>query len=124
MEKQSSSMPSIRPASDLQTKFAEVMQEIYQTDKPTFLTKEGYCDTVIMSADTFSKYELTKKALSKELVAALEKKETDEYPCSFCGKLPSEVQQMIGGPKVNICDSCIDLCNEVLEAKVTDDTKV
>lgn len=32
--------------------------------------------------------------------------------CSFCGK--NEVAKLIAGPKVYICDECIDLCNDIL----------
>lgn len=35
--------------------------------------------------------------------------------CSFCGKTQGEVRKLIAGPAVNICDSCIDLCNQILE---------
>jgi ATP-dependent Clp protease ATP-binding subunit ClpX len=34
--------------------------------------------------------------------------------CSFCGKSPEEVQRLIAGPTVYICDECIDLCNDIL----------
>ena len=34
--------------------------------------------------------------------------------CSFCGKSSKEVQNIIAGPGVHICGSCIHLCNEVL----------
>jgi biotin operon repressor len=36
--------------------------------------------------------------------------------CSFCGKPESEVQKLIGGPKVAICDACVGVCNKILEA--------
>lgn len=35
--------------------------------------------------------------------------------CSFCGKNQNEVAKIIAGPQVNICDECIDLCNEIIE---------
>src|SRR6266487_5293538 len=38
----------------------------------------------------------------------------DVLQCSFCGKSPEEVQRLIAGPTVYICDACIDLCNEIL----------
>ncbi len=38
----------------------------------------------------------------------------DVLQCSFCGKSPEEVQRLIAGPTVYICDECIDLCNEIL----------
>ena len=34
--------------------------------------------------------------------------------CSFCGKYSNEVERMIAGPGVYICNECIELCNEVL----------
>ncbi len=35
--------------------------------------------------------------------------------CSFCGKTQEEVDRLIAGPGVYICDECIDLCQAVLE---------
>ena len=34
--------------------------------------------------------------------------------CSFCGKRQNEVQKIIAGPGVSICDECIHLCNVIL----------
>jgi hypothetical protein len=34
--------------------------------------------------------------------------------CSFCGKNQDEVRKLIAGPKVYICDECIDLCNDII----------
>jgi len=34
--------------------------------------------------------------------------------CSFCGKQQDQVQRLIAGPGVFICDECIQLFNEVL----------
>lgn len=34
--------------------------------------------------------------------------------CSFCGKSHTEVEQLISGPGVYICDSCVTLCANVL----------
>ena len=36
--------------------------------------------------------------------------------CSFCRKSESQVQKLIGGPNVAICDACVGICNRVLEA--------
>lgn len=35
--------------------------------------------------------------------------------CSFCGKTQEEVKKIIAGPKVYICDECIELCNDIIE---------
>mgnify|MGYP004510128157 FL=1 len=37
------------------------------------------------------------------------------YRCSFCGKNEDEVEQLISGPGVYICNECVDLCNNILE---------
>ncbi|TNE47037.1 MAG: ATP-dependent Clp protease ATP-binding subunit ClpX [Deltaproteobacteria bacterium] len=39
--------------------------------------------------------------------------------CSFCGKNQGEVRKLIAGPNnVNICDECIDLCNDIINDQV------
>lgn len=43
----------------------------------------------------------------------IEKKEPD-CNCSFCGKSQDEVDKLIAGPDVFICDECIELCNEIV----------
>ena len=37
-----------------------------------------------------------------------------EIRCSFCGKTQDEVTQLVEGPGVYICDSCISFCNELV----------
>ncbi len=43
----------------------------------------------------------------------IEQKEP-ECKCSFCGKNQDEVEKLIAGPDVYICDECIELCNEIV----------
>lgn len=40
--------------------------------------------------------------------------------CSFCGKRQDEVEKLIAGPDVYICDECIELCNEVIDQDLED----
>lgn len=35
---------------------------------------------------------------------------SSELSCSFCGKVQSEVLQLIAGPRVFICNECVQLC--------------
>ena len=42
-------------------------------------------------------------------------KERDELKCSFCGKSEHAVRKLIAGKGVYICDSCVELCNEILQ---------
>ncbi|MBN1469291.1 MAG: ATP-dependent Clp protease ATP-binding subunit ClpX [Fusobacteriaceae bacterium] len=38
-----------------------------------------------------------------------------EPVCSFCGKQESEVYKLILGPKANICDECVEACEDLIE---------
>jgi len=43
--------------------------------------------------------------------------EHEEIACSFCGKPQSEVNRLIAGQRVFICDTCIAYCNRILSDK-------
>ncbi len=47
----------------------------------------------------------------------------DNLFCSFCGKNQKEVQKLIAGPAVYICDECIQLCSEIIEEELEKDTE-
>jgi len=34
--------------------------------------------------------------------------------CSFCGRGPEQVEKLITGPDVHICNECVALCNDIL----------
>ena len=38
----------------------------------------------------------------------------DSIRCSFCGKRQEQVNRIIAGPNVYICNECVDLCNSIL----------
>ena len=40
---------------------------------------------------------------------------TTTLHCSFCRKSDREVRKLIAGPKVMICDTCVGLCDDILE---------
>lgn len=44
--------------------------------------------------------------------------EREPLRCSFCSKTQFEVSKLIAGPLVFICDECVDLCADILAAKV------
>ena len=50
-------------------------------------------------------------------------KRRDEEPpgCSFCGRPRDEVQKLIAGPAVYICERCVELCNEILRDEAARD---
>ncbi|MDQ9749137.1 ClpX C4-type zinc finger protein, partial [Acinetobacter baumannii] len=38
--------------------------------------------------------------------------------CSFCGKTQEQVQRLVAGPGVYICDECVTLCNEIIQEEI------
>ena len=38
--------------------------------------------------------------------------------CSFCDKSQQQVKHLIAGPSAFICDECVELCQEIVEAEV------
>lgn len=49
-------------------------------------------------------------------------KELETCVCSFCGKSQGEVKRLIAGPGVYICDSCVALCNDILDEELFDES--
>jgi ATP-dependent Clp protease ATP-binding subunit ClpX len=46
----------------------------------------------------------------------------EHLKCSFCGKGQRQVRKLIAGPGVYICDECIDLCNEIVDEELAEET--
>jgi ATP-dependent Clp protease ATP-binding subunit ClpX len=44
----------------------------------------------------------------------MQREQSVKLVCSFCGKSQDEVRKLVAGPKVYICDECIDLCNDIV----------
>ncbi|MBQ6899466.1 MAG: ATP-dependent protease ATP-binding subunit ClpX [Firmicutes bacterium] len=44
--------------------------------------------------------------------------ENKQLKCSFCGKPQSQVNRLVAGPGVYICDECIHICTEILKENV------
>jgi ATP-dependent Clp protease ATP-binding subunit ClpX len=42
--------------------------------------------------------------------------------CSFCGKSQEQVRKLIAGPGVYICDECVELCNEILDEELMENS--
>ena len=51
-------------------------------------------------------------------------KDRDELKCSFCGKSEHSVRKLIAGTGVYICDSCVELCNEILQREAEEDDEI
>jgi ATP-dependent Clp protease ATP-binding subunit ClpX len=51
----------------------------------------------------------------------LVKDRTEEPKCSFCGRSQSEVQKLIAGPGVYICDECVTVAQHILEEELKEE---
>lgn len=47
--------------------------------------------------------------------------ENKQLRCSFCGKPQSQVNRLVAGPGVYICDDCIHICMDILNENIQDD---
>lgn len=47
---------------------------------------------------------------------------TNDLHCSFCEKSRWEVKKLIAGNTVFICDECINLCNDIIEEELIEET--
>jgi hypothetical protein len=52
------------------------------------------------------------------------REEPREISCSFCAKEQHEVQRIIEGPSVHICDQCVKLCSDMLEKHPEPDSQL
>ena len=44
----------------------------------------------------------------------------DDARCSFCGKRKRQVEKLIAGPGVYICDECVRLSHDILTEEIPD----
>lgn len=54
--------------------------------------------------------------MRRELVS----KRRYEHVCNFCGKDENQVQAMVAGPDVDICDECVALAAEIVNRKMAE----
>ena len=50
--------------------------------------------------------------------------EKGQLKCSFCGKSQEQVRKLVAGPGAYICDECIELCNEIIEEEIGDESEL
>jgi hypothetical protein len=83
-------------------------------------TAFGYENWNILSA----KIEAAAAPASQERSSSSAGTQNDPAPpktlyCSFCGKSQHEVQKLIAGPEVFICDECVNLCTGLSSRTMT-----
>lgn len=52
------------------------------------------------------------------------KSEGQSVCCSFCGKDQDDVQKLISGPSVFICDECVSLCGDIIQSDLARTSEV
>jgi ATP-dependent protease Clp ATPase subunit len=67
--------------------------------------------------------ELEGLAESKEILSTRSRRPADTLCCSFCGKEQDEVQYLIAGPAVYICDECVGLVQDIIANQNADSLK-
>ncbi|WP_226906506.1 ClpX C4-type zinc finger protein [Serratia fonticola] len=73
------------------------------------MPKEGIMPEELVSCANAVKNSYDNRSLSPELALS------PERTCNFCQKTTQMVKILIAGPGVNICDKCVQMCNEVIE---------
>jgi len=69
---------SIRPVSDLRNNFADISKTVHETQKPIFLTKNGFGDMVVLSMEAYENLQFESEVYFKLQAAEKESKLTDK----------------------------------------------
>ncbi|CAI0719136.1 ATP-dependent Clp protease ATP-binding subunit ClpX [Serratia liquefaciens] len=59
-------------------------------------------------------YENMRENTQGKPAASSNEHEGKEYFCSFCGKSNRNVKKMIAGPRIYICNECVELCEDII----------
>lgn len=91
-------MKMIRPVSDLRNNFADISKTVHETEKPVFLTKNGYGDMVVLSMEAFESLQFESEIYFKLQEAEKEAELTDKRYSSKDVLL--SMREVIGGEQV------------------------
>ena len=91
-------MKMIRPVSDLRNNFAEISKIVHETEKPVFLTKNGYGDMVVLSMEAFESLQFESEVYFKLQAAEREAELTDKRYSSK--EVLQAMRKTIGGEQV------------------------
>ena len=105
-------MVYIRPCADLRNNYNEISKICHETNRPVFITKNGYNDLVVMSNEAFEKYE-------EEMIDRLIEEHFDKkYPDfeTFKKDVEYHIEQGLKDIEEGRCQPMEDFCAE-MEAK-------
>lgn len=69
----------IRPVSDLRNNFADISKTVHDTQRPVFLTKNGFGDMVILSMEAYENLQLDSEIYFKLAEAERLESESKRY---------------------------------------------
>lgn len=61
-------MPTIKPISELQRNYSEIVREAMETKEPIYLTRNGASAIVVIDAETYDRQQRTLKQLHQDYV--------------------------------------------------------
>ena len=82
-----------------------------EVDTYQFLTK---LLSLLLTLESHLNWEVS-ESLRRPAQTAAGQTSGNQLRCSFCGKVQSEVIQLIAGPNTYICNKCVGICNKILE---------
>lgn len=69
----------IRPVSDLRNNFADISKTVHETQRPVFLTKNGFGDMVVLSMEAYENLQLESEIYFKLAEAERLESENKHY---------------------------------------------
>ena len=90
-------MAIIRPCADLRNKYNEISKICHETNKPIYITKNGYNDLVLLSTEAYEEYEEEK--INKLIIKHFNEKFSDieTLKKDFCEKILTAIKQVDEG---------------------------
>lgn len=90
-------MAVIRPCADLRNNYNEISRICHETNKPVYITKNGYNDLVLLSSEAYEKYE--ENRVEKIVSEHFDKKYSDleKFTKDLCKKLAKGLDDIKNG---------------------------
>jgi len=104
-------MAIIRPCADLRNNYNEISKLCHETDKPVYITKNGYNDLVLLSNESYEK--LTEERIEKKLEEEFNKRYSDFE--NFRKDVIEKINLALKDINAGNCKDFEDFCAELEE---------
>ena len=110
-------MAIIRPCADLRNNYNEISKLCHQTDKPIYITKNGYNDLVLLSNESYEK--LAEERIDKKIEEEFNKKYSDfeNFRNDVLAKINLAIKDINEVKYRDIEDFCSELEEKYLSSK-------